>query len=581
MELAPSTAQVVAEDGSISEQPVEQIPVDTIITIRPGEKIPMDSTLVSGITSVNQAPITGESMPVQKEVGDTLFAGTINGDGSIQCRVTKAASDSTLANIIRKVEEAQSNRAQSEQWIERLCLYYVPAIMVASVIVAIVPPLASKDRSDSETWYPWVYKGLQILVISCPCSLVVSTPVCIVAGLTTAARAGVLVKGGVYLEMAASIKAFAMDKTGTLTNGEPVVQHVVPLSGLTEEAFMKLAAALEIHSDHPLARAIQRRAKADNIQYQPAEDFKVFKGKGGEGSINGEVFWIGSHRFLHEKVGDNEPKETHEKIEELESAGHSIVVVGQNLKICGLISIADSIRKESKSAIQALKKVGVKKVVMLTGDNKGAAKTIAESIGIDEFRAELLPEDKVKNVKDLVQTYKKVAMVGDGINDAPAMATASLGIAMGAAGSDAAIETADIALMSDDLEKLAWLVKHARDTLFIIKQNVVFSILVKATFAGLIFANKSSLWLAMLGDVGATFVVVSNALRLVKSKTPSSRNQSEKLIPAKEIGITKNQSGDLGLASASTVNSKEAVINIQEPSPVVQKKKCCGGGKCH
>lgn len=513
MELAPSTAQVVNDDGTIVEQLVEDIPIGTIITVRPGEKIPMDSVLILGTTSVNQAPITGESMPIQKEVGDPLFAGTINEDSVIRCQVTKPASDSTLASIIRKVEEAQSHRAKSDQFIEKFSQYYVPTMMAASLAVSIIPPLAT-----SSSWYPWVYKGLELLVISCPCSLIISTPVSIVAGIAAAARSGVLIKGGVHLENAAHIQAFAMDKTGTLTTGSPMVQNVIPLNGYDTEGLLRVASALETHSDHPLARAIQRRAKEGGVISQPAESFQVFKGKGGEGYIDGELFWVGSHRFLHERVGDNETAAVHERIQELEAAGHSIVAIGTGQTTCGLISIADPIRPESKQAIQALKRAGIKKVIMLTGDNEGAAKTIASSLGIDEYRAELLPEDKVHQVEALVRKHKRVAMVGDGINDTPAMAASSLGIAMGAAGSDAAIETADIALMSDDLEKLAWLISHSRHTLNIIKQNVTFSLAVKAAFIGLTFANKSTLWLAMLSDMGASLAVVSNGLRLLNNK---------------------------------------------------------------
>ena len=517
MELAPSTAQVVDEDGAITEQLVEDIPIGTIITVRPGEKIPMDSVLTLGTTSVNQAPITGESMPIQKEVGDSLFAGTINEDSVIQCKVTKPDSDSTLASIIRKVEEAQSRRAKSEQFIERFAQYYVPTMMTASLAVSIIPPLAT-----GSSWYPWVYKGLELLVISCPCSLIISTPVSIVAGITAAARSGILIKGGVYLENAAYIKAFAMDKTGTLTTGAPIVQNIFPLNGYDREMLLKVANALETHSDHPLARAIKRKAKEDGIINQPAESFQIFKGKGGEGYIDGELFWVGSHRFLHEQVGDNETKAVHEKIQELEDAGHSIVAIGTGQTPCGFISISDAVRPESKYAVQALKEANVKSVVMLTGDNKGAAKTIANSIGIDEYYAELLPEDKVHQVEALMKKYERVAMVGDGINDAPAMAASSLGIAMGAAGSDAAIETADIALMSDDLGKLAWLINHSHDTLNIIKQNIAFSLLVKGAFVGLVFADKSTLWMAMLSDMGASFIVVSNGLRLLNNKAEAS-----------------------------------------------------------
>jgi Cd2+/Zn2+-exporting ATPase len=550
MELAPSTAQVVNnKDGfSVTEQPVDQVPVGATILIKPGEKIPMDSELISEFTSVNQAPITGESMPVQKETGDPLFAGTINGDVAVYCRVTKAASDSTLASIIKKVEEAQSNRAQTDQWIEKFANYYVPFMMLASVIVAIIPPLASKV-----SWYSWIYKGLQLLVISCPCSLIISTPVSIVAGITAAARVGVLIKGGIHLENAAAIKAFAMDKTGTITTGEPIVQSIIPLDGVaTPKEILQLATALEVHSDHPLARAIQRKAKDDGITYPSAEQFKIFKGKGGEGIIKGKLYWIGSHRFLHEKLGDKESPALHERINSMETAGQSIVAIGYDLEICGLIGIADSVRPQSKKAIEAIKQAGVHSVVMLTGDSQGAAKVIADAVNIDDYKAELLPEDKVKQVEALVNKYRNVAMVGDGVNDAPAMAAAMVGIAMGTAGSDTAIETADIALMADDLGKLAWLIKHARHTLNIIKQNVVFSLLIKILFAGLTFANRSSLWLAIVADMGTTFVVVSNSLRLVGGSSKSGKSEKGR---AEEYRI-------------ETVSNIPLVLQEDNPSPV-------------
>lgn len=513
MELAPANARVVNEDGIIEEKLIENIAIGATIIVKPGEKIPLDSVLILGETCVNQAPITGESMPSQKEVGDALFAGTINGDSVIHCRVTKLASDSTLASIIRKIEESQSRRAKSEQWIERFSQFYVPTMVVSSLAVIIVPPLAT-----GSSWYPWTYKGLELLVISCPCSLIISTPVSIAASIASAARAGVLIKGGLYLEAAAHIEAFAMDKTGTLTTGAPIVKNIIPLNGYTAEMLLKVANALEANSDHPLARAIQRKAKEEGVTNQPAESFQIFKGKGGEGYIDGELFWMGSRRFLHEKVGETEAKAVHEKIQELEAAGHSLVAIGTGETLCGLISIADAVRSESNHAIQALKREGIKSVIMLTGDNEGAAKTIAASIGVDEYFAELLPEDKVNKVEALMKRYKGVAMVGDGINDAPAMAASSLAIAMGAAGSDAAIETADIALMSDDLEKLAWLIKHSHRTINIIKQNVGFSLFIKAAFAGLTFANKSTLWMAMLSDMGTSLLVVSNGLRLLSNQ---------------------------------------------------------------
>ena len=593
MELAPATAQVVDEDGNVSEQRVEDVPIGATIVVRPGEKISMDSELISGSTSVNQAPITGESMPVDKNVGDALFAGTINGDSVIQCRVTKAAADSTLAVIIRKVEEAQSKRAKSDQFIERFSKYYVPFVVISSIIVMVIPPLATHGA-----WYPWIYKGLELLVLSCPCSLVISTPVSIVAGLTAAARAGVLIKGGVYLETASRIRAFAFDKTGTLTTGEPDVVEIIPFNSQDQRSLLQLAASLEVHSDHPLARAIQKKAKAHGIQFRPAESFQVIKGKGAEGIVGDELYWIGSHRLLHEKVGENEPAPTHEKLEGFESSGHSIVAVGSGSNILGVLCISDSIRPETKKAMLGMKQAGIKKIVMLTGDNKGAAHAIAENAGVDEYYAELLPEDKVKHVKELVGKYKLVAMVGDGINDAPALASSSLGIAMGAAGSDAAIETADIALMSDDLGKLAWLVRHSRRTVNIIIQNIVFSLAIKALFIGLTFANKSTLWMAILIDLGGTFIVVSNGLRLVSLKKKDRRaleaahtNYNSTLeslpmvpVPSKCKSGCNSAACKKGASKDQHGGNHDVVLVITGTEEGTQKatasKGCCSKGSC-
>lgn len=537
MDLAPPTARVVesasaddlltaeadvvvemkefkegrADDELIREKAVEDIPVGAIIIVNPGEKIPMDSVLISETAEVNQAPVTGESVPVHKKPGDELFAGTINGDHAIRCRVTKLASDSTLAHIVRLIEEAQSRRSQSEQVSEKFARYYTPTMMFLAGVVAVVLPLAL-----GEPFEPWVYQALTLLVISCPCALVISTPLTITAGLGAAARAGVLIKGGVHLEAPAHIKAFAMDKTGTLTSGEPRVREVVALQGYSKQTILKLAALLETHSDHPLARAIRREAATAGVtSHEKVEQFQVTKGKGAEGYIKGKLFWLGSPRFLREKTsGAVEPAE----LKRLEEEGRSIVAVGCGDQVYGLISIADSVRPEAKAMARALKQVGVQKVVMLTGDHKGTAKAIAEAVGIDDYRAELLPADKVSAVEGLVREYKQVAMVGDGINDAPAMAISGLGIAMGAAGSDAAIETADIALMSDNLEKLPWLVRHSRRTATIIKQNITFSLVVKGVFSGLAFAKKANLWMAIAADMGSSFIVIFNGLRLLNDE---------------------------------------------------------------
>ncbi len=511
MDLSPTTARYLCPtDGDIEEKPVEHVPVGATVLVRPGEKIPLDGEVTKGSTTVNQAPITGESMPVSKAVGDEVFAGTINEDGAIEFRATKAANDTTLAHVIRMIEEAQSRRAASEQWVERFARYYTPAMMLLAVAIAVVPPLALDG-----SWYRWFYEALVILVIACPCALVISTPVSVVAGLGAAARAGVLIKGGMYLEKPARLKVCAMDKTGTLTRGTPDVQQVIPLNGHTEEELLCRAAALEASSEHPLSRAILRRAEALDIHPASAEDFQILKGRGAEGTIEGRRFWIGSHRLLHEKGGEDAA--LHEQADHLENAGHSIVIVGNDQHICGLISVADEVRPESRQAVADLRAAGIQRIVMLTGDNEGTAKAVAEACGLDAFHAELLPAEKVDAVTRLVEQYGEVAMVGDGVNDAPAMASASLGIAMGAAGTDAAIETADIALMSDDLGKLAWLVRHSRNTLNIIKQNIIFALGLKLAFIVLALFGLATLWMAIAADMGASLLVIANGLRLLRA----------------------------------------------------------------
>jgi len=512
MDLSPPVARTVnAKDGTVLEARVEEVPVGATVLVRPGEKVPLDGVVTKGASTVNQAPITGESVPVSKEPGDEVFAGTLNEDGAFDFRATKAASDTTLAHIIHLVQEAQSRRAPAEQWVERFARYYTPAMMALAATIVILPPLLL-----SALWMEWLYRGLVVLVIACPCALVISTPVTIVSGLAAAARNGVLVKGGVYLEAAGRLRAIAMDKTGTLTRGEPAVQEVVPLNGHTSREVLERAAALEAYSEHPLARAILREAHARGLAVDRADGFQVVKGKGAEGRIHGRLFWIGSHRFMEEMGAETE--EVHRRAVELEDAGHSVVAVGNEDHVCGLISVADGVRVEAPETVRALKELGLRRVVMLTGDNDGTAQAVALAVGIDDVRAELLPEDKVEAVESLVRRFGHVAMVGDGVNDAPAMAVADVGVAMGAIGTDAAIETADIALMSDDLSKLPWLVRHSRRTLSIIKQNIAFALGLKFVFIVLALIGAASLWMAIAADMGASLLVVFNGLRLLGSE---------------------------------------------------------------
>ena len=511
LETAPKTARFRdLQSGQVRQVPVEDIAVGATVIVRPGEKIPLDGKVKSGSTTVNQAPITGESMPVRKIVGDDVFAGTINQDGAIEIEATKAASDTTLARIIHMVEEAQSRRAPSQQWVDKFAYYYTPAMMILATAIAVLPPLLF-----SADWSDWIYRGLVILVIACPCALVIATPVSIVSALTASARNGVLIKGGVFIEIVGHLKVIALDKTGTLTFGRPEVQEVIPLNNHTTEQLLATAAALEANSEHPLAKAILQKAESQNIAVDAAADFQAIKGKGAEGRIDGRLFWIGSHRLMHER-GEDTP-DVHQKVLEFEDAGHTVVAIGNDEHVCGIISIADSVRPQARDAISAIKQTGIEQIVMLTGDNAGTAKAIADKIGMDDYKAELLPEDKVNAIKSLLNEYGQIAMVGDGINDAPALATATCGIAMGAMGTDAALETADIALMSDELEKIPWLIYKSRSTLKIIKQNIAFSLGLKLVFITLTLFGLASLWMAIAADTGATLLVTFNALRLLKS----------------------------------------------------------------
>ena len=517
MNLAPPTAR---EAATGQERPVEAISPGTRILVRPGERIPLDGTVRQGESAVNQAPVTGESMPVPKMTGDDVFAGTINEHGVLEIETTKAAADTTLARIIRMVESAQARRAPTQQWVDRFAEVYTPAMMLLALAVALLPPLVT-----GAAWAEWIYRGLVVLVIACPCALVIATPVGIVSALTAAARHGVLIKGGAYLEAAGKLRALAMDKTGTLTEGRPEVLSVIPWQGHSETELLERAASLETHSEHPLARAVLRKASAAGLNPPPAENTRMLPGKGVEGFWQGRLFWLGSHRFMHEK--NQEDLAGHAQAQDLEKAGRTVVAIGNDSHVCGLLSIADRLRPGVRDVLVSLRALGVTPVVMLTGDNEGTARAIAEEAGVDEFHSELLPEDKVAAIGRLVRQHRHVAMLGDGVNDAPAMAAATFGIAMGAMGTDAALETADVALMTDDLSRLPWLIRHSRSALAIIKQNVMFSLGLKLLFIILTLAGLASLWLAILADTGATLLVVANSLRLLRTEPPESSKAAD------------------------------------------------------
>lgn len=509
MDLAPPTARIRDPGGQLREVPPEQVDVGTIFIVRPAEKIPLDGTVEKGASAVNQAPITGESVPVEKQAGSSVYAGTINGDGALEVKSTQPSTETTLARIIRMVGDAQSKRSPSEQWVEKFARYYTPAVMGLALMILLLPPLLL-----AASWSVWFYRALVLLVIACPCALVISTPVSIVAALAAAAKHGVLIKGGLYVEAPAKLRAIAVDKTGTLTHGTPRVIDVVPLNEHSETELMERAAALEAHSNHPLALAIMRYAQQQNISVPEADEFEIVQGKGARGLVYGKPFWLGSHRYLEERA--QETPEVHRQLEQLQSAGKSIVVVGNDDHVCGFISLADTVREETKGILDDLHAAGIENVAMLTGDNQGTANAIAREVGIDSVHAELLPENKVEIVEQMVKRYQQVAMVGDGVNDAPALARSSLGIAMGAVGTDAAIETADIALMSDDLSKVPWLIHHSRRTLAVIRQNIWFSLAVKLVFVVLAFVGFASLWAAIAADMGASLLVIFNSLRLLR-----------------------------------------------------------------
>ncbi len=507
MELAPPTARVL-RDGRELELPVEQVAVGELFRLRPGDKVPLDGEVVEGHSTLDQAPITGESIPVEKGPGDILYAGSINQQGSMDARVTRPAGESTLARIRRLVEQAQEARAPAQAFVERFARRYTPAVILLALLVATLPPLLL-----GEPFATWFYRALVLLVIACPCALVISTPVAVVSGLARGARAGVLIKGGVHLENAGRLTTLAFDKTGTLTEGLPRVEQIVPLGDATEEEVLRVAAALESRSEHPLARAVLEHARTVGIQPAPVTGFHALTGLGVEAEVEGRRCLLGNHRLIEEE-GLCRP-EIEAWLERWESEGRSVVMVASADRVLGLIGIADRIRPEAPAALEQLRRLGIRRLVMLTGDNLGTARAIAARLGIDRLQAELLPEDKVATVKSLA-AEGDVGMVGDGVNDAPAMAAATTGIAMGAAGSDAALETADLVLMSDDLERLPFAIRLSRATLGTIRQNIAVALGLKALFLALAIGGWATLWMAVFADTGASVLVVLNSLRLLR-----------------------------------------------------------------
>ena len=509
MDLTPTEAIVRDADGD-RRVGVDDIAPGAVIVIRPGDKIPLDGEVVAGRSEVNQAPVTGESLPIDKEPGDEVFAGTINGRGALDVRVTRVRRDTTLARIIHLVERAQAQRAPAQTLVERFARVYTPAVIALACAVAIVPPLAL-----GSAWTTWIYRALVLLVVSCPCALVISTPVSIVAALAGAARKGVLIKGGAHLEKISQVRCVAFDKTGTLTRGVPEVVDVVALNGLGAAAVVGYAASVEQRSTHPIARAIRDHAAAARIVARPADEVASLSGRGAEGSLDGARIVLGNHRLFEERRLCSPA--IHDRLDAVSAAGRTAVLIARNDDPIGIIAVADRPREAGKDTVDLLRRYGVKSVVMLTGDSRATAKAIAAQLGVDEVRAELLPEDKVAAVEELRRKYGSVAMVGDGVNDAPALASADVGIAMGAAGSDAALETADVALMADDLLKIPYTLRLSRATTRNIKANLAISIVMKAAFVVAAVAGVATLWMAVVADTGASVVVIANALRLLRA----------------------------------------------------------------
>ena len=508
MQLTPDMATVRQADGQWREVEVREVTVGACVRLRPGERVGLDGEVTSGQSSVDQAPITGESLPVEKTVGDQLFAGTINQAGALEYRVTAAAGQSTLARIVKAVEEAQGARAPTQRFVDRFSRVYTPAVFALALAVAIIPPLFM-----AAAWFDWVYRALVLLVVACPCALVISTPVTIVSGLAAAARKGILIKGGVYLEGGRKLDFLALDKTGTLTHGKPVQTDAQVLDPRVEGRAQALAASLAERSDHPVSGAIAQFAKAQGLPLSEVDGFAALAGRGVRGEIDGETYHLGNHRLV-EELGLCSPA-LEVQLDALERQGKTVVLLLDRAGPLALFAVADTVKDSSREAIAELHGLGIK-TVMLTGDNPHTAQAIAAQVGINRAEGDLLPADKLQSIERLYAEGHRVGMVGDGINDAPALARAEIGFAMAAAGTDTAIETADVALMDDDLRKIPAFVRLSRQSAAILMQNIVLALGIKAIFLAITFAGMATLWMAVFADMGVSLLVVFNGLRLLR-----------------------------------------------------------------
>ena len=507
MQLTPQTATVQQADGTWLEQSAKAIALAARVRVKPGERIALDGTVRAGQSSVDQSPITGESLPVEKTVGDKLFAGTINQAGSLEYEVTAAAGDSTLARIIHAVEQAQGAKAPTQRFVDSFSRIYTPAVFVLAVLVAVAPPLLL-----AAPWFDWLYRALVLLVVACPCALVISTPVTIVSGLAAAARKGILVKGGVYLESGHRLQVLALDKTGTLTHGKPVQTDMHVLDPTAVDAPL-IAASLAHRSDHPVSLAIAQEAQRQSPRWLDVQGFSALPGRGVKGEVAGQVYHLGNHRLVEELGLCSSTLEV--RLDALEREGKSVIVLCDSRRPLVLFAVADTVKDSSREAIEQLHALGIK-TLMLTGDNAHTAAAIARQVGIDEARGDLLPEDKLQVIERLSSQGQRVGMVGDGINDAPALARADLGFAMAAAGTDTAIETADVALMDDDLRKIPTFIRLSQQTRRILVQNIVLALVIKAVFLVITFAGMATLWMAVFADMGVSLLVVFNGLRLLR-----------------------------------------------------------------
>ncbi len=511
IEFSPKEALVKEEGGLESLISVDDISVDDLIVIKPGERIPLDGIIVKGQSSVNQATITGESMPVNKTPGDEVYAGTINEAGSMEIKVSHLSKESTLANIIHLIEEAQSQKAPFQNFVDRFAKYYTPIVIAAAILIALVPPFIF-----NVPFAIWFYRALVLLVISCPCSLVISTPVSLIAGITRAARKGILFKGGASLEQIGNLNAIAFDKTGTLTNGNPTVTRIISVNSQEENEILRLAASVESRSEHSIGRALVKEAKHKGLHLSEGDMFESVTGRGASMAIDNVRYYVGSTNYF-EELSVNNLDEVENLLVGLHKNRNSVILFGSNEIIIGIIVLSEEVRKMSRQTIKDLYNSGIQKIIMLTGDHRGTASAICKRVGLDEFKADLSPAEKVEAITKLIEEYNSVGMIGDGINDSPALTTATVGIAMGASGTDITLESSDVVIMGNDLSVIPFAIKLGKQTVKVIKQNIFISILIKVVFLSLAVPGFATLWMAVGADMGASLIVIINGLRLLNS----------------------------------------------------------------